>query len=227
MIFAIALLFGMQVSNPIVDSPAKDAVKEKVVSQLIDNVREKVDAILDAKAKADAVREKIAAAKKEIADKIAGLKQQIKEDLIAQKKEQVKARVEEIKAKVDAAKEAIAQLQAIADKFNSIKSWVDATPELPEGWVMAILRPSNGGLKPVVVRPDSVTLPSLPTVSAYSSDLPSIAVQALNQCRNGECCGSTEGDCCDSCDSCAGGSCPTVSKAPVKASPKRWLFRRR
>ena len=231
MTLIIALLLGLQISNPIVDTPVKDNVKNEIVSKLIDNVQGKIDTILDAKEKADAAKAKIAAAKKAIADKIAALKQQLKEDLIAQKKEQVKAKIEEIKARVDAIKEAIAQLQAIAGKFNAIKSWVEATPELPKGWVMVILRPSDGGLKPVVVRPESATLPSLPPVSAYVSDLSSIAIRALDQCKNGECGDSKCSDGCDDCKCssgcCSDGGCSDGSCSVKVSSPKRRTFFRR
>ena len=167
------------VTPAIADEPVKDAIKTKaraaIKEKFLDPLQEKIDRIIEVKASVEEGKAKIDAVKTEIREAILSLQQQwidLKAQIVAEIKsvakdkaaEKIAERVAEIQAKIDCIRECLAELQAIKDSIGAIKAWVDATPELPAGWSMVIFRQTEGGPKPVVVRPEASTLPVYPVL---------------------------------------------------------------
>lgn len=205
---AIAFLILIALSVPCYAQGG--SIKESLVDQLKEKVQAKIDEIIAKKERAEAAKAKIDAVKAAIDARIEELKQDIKEFLVEKKKQQIKERAAEIQETVDAIKEVIARLQGIKEKIAEVKAWVDAAPELPQGWGMVIFRPTDDGPKAVVVRPEAVTLPAGLESAAYS-------VPEANSfvCSDRDCGDSA----CDSgCSSC---------KCSPRVAASRSVFRRR
>ena len=151
---------------------AKEKAKEEIKEQILDPLREKVDKIIQTKEKIDAGKQKVADLKQAIKDAMLELQARwnaFKQEIIDEIKqagkdkaaEKIAERGAEMQARIDCIRECLEKLAAIRDSVEEIKNWVDAAPDLPQGWHFVIFRETEDGLKVVVERPAPVQQPEI------------------------------------------------------------------